>query len=239
MNNKRKSSSKSRSENRPISLNDACLIYNCSPPPLTVDSRVVWLSDNGPEFGYIKWLGKLPDVSDDWMAGVYFDNPVGSGTGLYNDYQLFEAPMNHASLVPIIGLLKAEDFEDANSNSENAGGEEIPVKPIRTKRMKKKVGSGGVEEDEDKCINENDFRSSISNNLIEVSALNSTINSPSQREKREVSIEKPLTSRQAYSISAFMPLIEHQINSNQKQLIPIDNSKSQGNCLIKLKQIFG
>lgn len=75
---------------------------------------MVWLSDNGPEFGQVKWLGILPDVSEDWMAGVDFDNPVGSGTGLYNDQQLFEAPMNHASLVPVIGLMKAEDFGESN-----------------------------------------------------------------------------------------------------------------------------
>lgn len=78
------------------------------------DDRVVWLSDNGPEFGQVKWLGLLPDVGTDWMAGVDFDNPVGSGTGLYNDQQLFEAPLNHASLVPVIGLMKAEDFGESN-----------------------------------------------------------------------------------------------------------------------------
>lgn len=38
------------------------------------------------------------------------DNPVGTGTGKYNDHQLFEAKLNHASLVPIIGLMKADDF---------------------------------------------------------------------------------------------------------------------------------
>lgn len=77
------------------------------------DDRVVWLSDNGPEFGRVKWLGLLPDVGNDWMAGVDFDNAVGSGTGLYNDQQLFEAPMNHASLVPVIGLMKAADFGES------------------------------------------------------------------------------------------------------------------------------
>lgn len=95
---------------RPLSVDEVCAIENCSPPLLSLNNRVVWLSDNGPEFGYIKWLGKLPNVGNDWMAGVYFDNPVGSGTGVYQDYQLFEAPLNHASLVPVIGLLKAEDL---------------------------------------------------------------------------------------------------------------------------------
>uniref|UniRef100_T1KJA6 ubiquitinyl hydrolase 1 n=1 Tax=Tetranychus urticae TaxID=32264 RepID=T1KJA6_TETUR len=95
---------------RPLSVDEVCALEKCSPPLLTIGNRIVWLSDNGPEFGYIKWLGKLPDVGPDWMAGVHFDNPVGSGTGIYNDYQLFDAPVYHASLVPVIGLLRAEDF---------------------------------------------------------------------------------------------------------------------------------
>lgn len=115
---------------RPLSFEEVCAT-GAAPPPLELHDRVVWLSDNGPEFGYVEWLGKLPDVGSDWMAGVDFDNPVGSGTGLYNDHQLFTASMNHASLVPVIGLMKAEDF----------GGEDIlppqvvqlPQKPSRTK----------------------------------------------------------------------------------------------------------
>jgi len=100
---------------RPLSLEEVCA-GGAPPPPLSLRDRVVWLSDNGPEFGYVKWLGQLPDVGNDWMAGVDFDNAVGSGTGLYNDYQLFEAPMNHASLVPVIGLMKAEDFGGGDPN---------------------------------------------------------------------------------------------------------------------------
>lgn len=80
--------------------------------PLKIGERIVWISDNGPEYGYVRWLGKLPDLGREWMAGVEFDNPVGSGTGLYKDRQLFVTPLNHASLVPIIGLLKAADFDE-------------------------------------------------------------------------------------------------------------------------------
>lgn len=80
-------------------------------PSLSMDERIVWISDNGPEYGNVRWLGKLPDLGNEWMAGVEFDNPVGSGTGLYKDRQLFVTPLNHASLVPVIGLLKASDFD--------------------------------------------------------------------------------------------------------------------------------
>lgn len=80
-------------------------------PSLSINERIVWISDNGPEYGNVRWLGKLHDLGPEWMAGVEFDNPVGSGTGLYRDRQLFETPLNHASLVPVIGLLKASDFD--------------------------------------------------------------------------------------------------------------------------------
>ena len=88
-------------------------------PSLCMNERIVWISDNGPEYGNVRWLGKLADLGKEWMAGVEFDNPVGSGTGLYRDQQLFVTRMNHASLVPVIGLLKACDFE-------------IPAEPERT-----------------------------------------------------------------------------------------------------------
>ena len=35
--------------------------------------RIVWLSDNGPEFGVVKWIGTLPDTSRrDVTVGVEF-----------------------------------------------------------------------------------------------------------------------------------------------------------------------
>lgn len=93
-------------------------------PSLSINERIVWISDNGPEYGNVRWLGKLPDLGKEWMVGVEFDNPVGSGTGLYRDRQLFVTPLNHASLVPIIGLLKASDFD------------EPPRPPARTSSVK-------------------------------------------------------------------------------------------------------
>jgi len=81
-------------------------------PSLSLGERVVWISDGGPEYGNVRWLGKLNDLGTEWMAGVEFDNPVGSGTGLYKDEQLFLTRLNHASLVPVIGLLKASDFNE-------------------------------------------------------------------------------------------------------------------------------
>lgn len=41
------------------------------------------------------------------------DRPVGTGTGKYKDEQLFRAKQNHASLVPILGLIREDEFYDA------------------------------------------------------------------------------------------------------------------------------
>ncbi|XP_064467191.1 ubiquitin carboxyl-terminal hydrolase CYLD-like isoform X3 [Ornithodoros turicata] len=79
--------------------------------PIELNDRVVWVSDHGPEYGRVRWLGHLHDTSPDLMVGVEFDNRVGTGTGKYREQQLFEAKLGHASLVPVLGLLRAEDYQ--------------------------------------------------------------------------------------------------------------------------------
>ena len=44
--------------------------------PLAIGERIVWMADNGPEFGTVKWIGILEDVSEDWTVGVEFDKSV-------------------------------------------------------------------------------------------------------------------------------------------------------------------
>lgn len=42
-------------------------------PPLDIGERVVWMSDNGPETGVVKWIGFLHDTRDkEWTVGVEF-----------------------------------------------------------------------------------------------------------------------------------------------------------------------
>jgi len=41
------------------------------------------------------------------------DNPVGTGTGLYNRQQLFIARKKHASFIPLLGLIRADDFNQS------------------------------------------------------------------------------------------------------------------------------
>lgn len=79
---------------------------------LRLGDRVMWPSDNGNEFGTVRWIGILPeDTSGEKTVGVEFDNPIGTGTGKYRDHRLFYTKQGHASLVPLMGLIKADDQE--------------------------------------------------------------------------------------------------------------------------------
>jgi len=91
----------------------ADIVQTCS---LALNDRVVWMSDDGPEYGTVRWVGVLPDAApprdaSQLTVGVEFDNPVGSGTGRYHSQTLFTARRRHASLVPIMGLLKESDLK--------------------------------------------------------------------------------------------------------------------------------
>lgn len=134
------SSSSSHRIYRPRFLDEICSDGTAA-PSLKLGDKVVWISDDGPEYGVVKWLGKLPDVGNEWMAGVDFVNPIGSGTGLYHEYQLFQTRMNHASLVPIAGLIRANDYIgnhiNNNTSSSSKNNDTILMPPLKPKRTKK------------------------------------------------------------------------------------------------------
>jgi len=44
------------------------------------------------------------------------DNAIGTGTGKYHNKQLFRARQNHASLIPVLGLMKAEEYYGSASH---------------------------------------------------------------------------------------------------------------------------
>jgi len=44
------------------------------------------------------------------------DNAIGTGTGKYRNKQLFRARQNHASLIPVLGLMKAEEYYGSASH---------------------------------------------------------------------------------------------------------------------------
>ena len=40
---------------------------------LKIEDRIVWLSDYGPEYGIVKWIGHLPEADTaDLVAGIEF-----------------------------------------------------------------------------------------------------------------------------------------------------------------------
>ena len=52
-------------------------VKNCR---LKVGDRIVWMSDTGPEYGHVKWIGHLPDSRsfEDVTVGVEFVSSVTS-----------------------------------------------------------------------------------------------------------------------------------------------------------------
>ena len=45
------------------------------------------------------------------------DESVGSGSGMYEGQKLFQARIGHASLIPIMGLIKAEEYKKGRSQT--------------------------------------------------------------------------------------------------------------------------
>lgn len=60
-------------EDIPAGLRDSIISYGSLGPLLTVGDRVVWVLRDGPQFGFVRWVGRLPDVTDEgWTIGVEF-----------------------------------------------------------------------------------------------------------------------------------------------------------------------
>ncbi|KAJ9579710.1 hypothetical protein L9F63_004636, partial [Diploptera punctata] len=80
--------------------------------PLKVGDRVVWIADNLAEQGVVRWLGHLDghSLKNEMMAGVEFDKPIGECSGSYKKTQLFQTKKNHGQFIPLMSLVKAEDF---------------------------------------------------------------------------------------------------------------------------------
>ncbi|XP_059163557.1 ubiquitin carboxyl-terminal hydrolase CYLD-like isoform X2 [Physella acuta] len=80
---------------------------------LHIGERIVWVSDDGPQRGTVRWIGYLPGERErNITVGVEFDNQIGTGTGKYRDKRLFYTKPGFASLIPLIGLIKEIEFEN-------------------------------------------------------------------------------------------------------------------------------
>ncbi|RXG52925.1 hypothetical protein Avbf_10754 [Armadillidium vulgare] len=70
--------------------------------------RVALVFDGHAEYGWIRWLGHTSE--SELMAGVEFDNPVGSDNHKVNGHFIFEASPKHGLLVPAASLIRNEDI---------------------------------------------------------------------------------------------------------------------------------
>lgn len=41
-------------------------------PTLSLGERVAWVKSSGPEFGVVKWIGRMPQITNDWTVGIEF-----------------------------------------------------------------------------------------------------------------------------------------------------------------------
>lgn len=79
-------------------------------PTLSLGQRVALVQQEGTEFGTVGWIGQLPDVDDDWIVGVIFDNMIGNCDGAYKGVRYFYARENYAMFVPLSALTKTDNY---------------------------------------------------------------------------------------------------------------------------------
>lgn len=100
-------------------------------PTLSLGERVAWVKSSGPEFGVVKWIGRMPQISNDWTVGVEFvshdqgdklyrlidcfslfaqDNAIGSGDGTVEGRRYFVAKDNFAKFLPLSDLTKVDNY---------------------------------------------------------------------------------------------------------------------------------
>lgn len=79
-------------------------------PTLSLGQRVAWVSGDGPEFGTVGWIGQLPEVDNDWVVGVIFDNMIGDCDGQFKGTRYFYARENYAMFLPLSTLTKTDNY---------------------------------------------------------------------------------------------------------------------------------
>ncbi|RWS31792.1 CAP-GLY domain containing linker-like protein 5, partial [Leptotrombidium deliense] len=79
-------------------------------PTLSLGERVAWVKTSGPEFGTVRWIGRMPQVTAHWTVGVEFDNAIGSGDGRFGGRRYFIAKENFAKFLPLSSLTKVDNY---------------------------------------------------------------------------------------------------------------------------------
>lgn len=103
-------SSISGSQRRDSSPDDEPIFEEPIAPTLSLGQRVALVTSSGAEFGTVGWIGQLPDVDDDWIVGVLFDNMIGNCDGAHNGVRYFYARENYAMFVPLSVLTKTDNY---------------------------------------------------------------------------------------------------------------------------------
>ncbi|KAF8786515.1 RanBP-type and C3HC4-type zinc like protein [Argiope bruennichi] len=87
-------------------------------PTLSLGNRILWLTETRAASGIVRWIGRIPSVSNGWTAGVEFDNVMpNGGNGDYRGRSFFTSRPGHALFLPVSDLLKV-DSPPTPSNGE-------------------------------------------------------------------------------------------------------------------------
>lgn len=84
--------------------------------------RIVYIGEQGPEHGTVKWIGYLPDKGKKPLAGVEFDKPPDGGIALYSSDELFQAKSTHSALLPVDKLYKEKEFQERGPGTGSPSG---------------------------------------------------------------------------------------------------------------------
>ncbi|CAL8104556.1 unnamed protein product [Orchesella dallaii] len=89
------------------------------PSGLCVGDKIVWVKDDVPEIGTVRWIGK---IRNQFYSGIEFDKPIGNssglygyGTGLYK--QLFTCKLSYGRFIPVKELVLYKDYHDTGIKS--------------------------------------------------------------------------------------------------------------------------
>ena len=132
--------------------------HSLSERRLSVGDYIVLSSSSGCEYGYIKWLGNLPELGDELFAGIEFKNQIGYGTGDFFGQRLFQADWGHASLVPAMNLERAEDLHSKAVRSDSLPSVDLatlrigPSPPLPPKSLTAKAGKASRQDSRNQSL---------------------------------------------------------------------------------------
>ncbi|XP_066944421.1 serine-rich adhesin for platelets-like isoform X2 [Macrobrachium rosenbergii] len=101
-------------------------------PPLLVGERVVWLGgsaglgesepcDYGPHHGFVRWIGRVPDMGASWTVGVDFESEMTGGCdGAWKGRHIFTCQPGQGLFLPVLSLIKDEDFYGRKQTTSSA-----------------------------------------------------------------------------------------------------------------------